>query len=466
MSRSKSFLVLVLALIRVSTLWSQDYELELIGQWHDERLPDLRGQVYNDIWGWESPEGREYVILGSLDSTYFIEVTFPDKPVVRDIVAGQDSFCVHRDYKVYNNYCYAVADEGYSTLQIIDMSYLPDSVHVVYDSDEISMRAHNVFIADDRVFLASNLHNKWGHIPMSVLKLDKRADRPYPIHHLGRLTVDSVDLFNHVHDVYARDGIAYCSNGPGGLYIYDYSDQSAGLQLISSLTSYPDQGYNHSSWLSDDGNTLVMADETHGMRLKLVDLSDIESPEVISTFGMNSDLGSIPHNPFILGDLCFISYYHEGLVVYDISDPEKPELAAQYDTYPQHPDSVYAGYEGCWGTYPYFTSGTIVASDMSNGLFIFKLKGWESPLEKNREKEQELFVQVDRNKVSIQFKEAYNDQVVLEAYDLKGRMVWSTDRSFTGLNMEVGIPELALGTYIYRIETTVGVEMVKSVKIF
>lgn len=464
MIHSRACLVLFLLLSHFTTSWCQELEFELISQWNDKSLRDLRGQRFNDIWGWESPEGREYVILGSLDSTYFIEITFPENPIVRDVVAGEDTLCVHRDYKVYGNYCYAVADEGNSTLQIMDMSYLPDSVHVVYDSDEISRRAHNIFIADDRAFLASNLHKSWGLIPMSVLKLDRAVDELYPIHHLGRLLIDSVELFNHVHDVYARDGLAYCSNGPGGLFIYDYSNQEEGLQLISSLTSYPDQGYNHSSWLSDDGNVLVMADETHGMRLKLVDLSNIESPEVISVFGLNADLGSIPHNPFIVGDLCFISYYHEGLVVFDISDPESPKLAAQYDTYPQNKDSSYVGFEGCWGTYPFFSSGNIVASDMTNGLFVFKLKGWDNPLVKKPEATFKVSAP-GGSRIAVQFRDVYNDYIAIDRYDLAGRLISSNREFFTGLNFETPIDKQHTGPYIYRVETAQGVEVLSAISI-
>ena len=455
---------IILALFGSAKLLAQPYEFELVGRWTNKELPDLKGQRFNDIWGWESPEGREYVILGSLDSTYFIEVTFPEHPVVRDVVAGKDTDCVHRDYKVLGSYCYGVADEGNSSLQVIDMSYLPDSVHVVYDSDEFCRRAHNIFIADDRVFLATNLHKVWGSIPMTVMGFDKGLDNPRPIHHLPRLLIDSVALFTHVHDVYARDGIAYCSNGPAGLYIYDYSDRNAGLQLVSSLTSYPDQGYNHSTWLSDDGKTLVMADETHGMRLKLIDLSDIESPEVLSTFGSNTDLGSIPHNPFILGDLCFVSYYHDGLVLFDIANPEEPEMVAQYDTYPNNKDTVYDGYEGCWGTYPFFRSGNIVASDMTHGLFIFKLKGWESPLKREQDEEQLLRAELRNDKVIVDFKAPYDGQINLAIFDSRGRLLFNEGSHFIGHRFESDVPELSSGAYVVKLETDVGTEVVKTVK--
>ena len=41
---------------------------------------------------------------------------------------------IHRDYHDYQGYLYAVSDEGAASLQIIDISTLPDSASVVYDS--------------------------------------------------------------------------------------------------------------------------------------------------------------------------------------------------------------------------------------------------------------------------------------------------------------------------------------------
>ena len=41
---------------------------------------------------------------------------------------------IHRDYHDHNGYLYAVCDEGQSTLQIIDLSGLPNDLEVVYDS--------------------------------------------------------------------------------------------------------------------------------------------------------------------------------------------------------------------------------------------------------------------------------------------------------------------------------------------
>ena len=52
---------------------------------------------------------------------------------------------------------------------------------------------------------------------------------------------------------------------------------------------------------------------------------------VVPSWQLNSN--STIHNLFILGNYAHVSYYVEGYVVLDISDPTNPTLAGQYDTY-------------------------------------------------------------------------------------------------------------------------------------
>jgi hypothetical protein len=79
---------------------------------------------------------------------------------------------------------------------------------------------------------------------------------------------------------------------------------------------------------------------------------------------------SIAHNPFIKGDSVYISYYHEGVQVYDISNPNAPVNVSYYDTEPSNTN--YNGYRGTWGVYPYLPSGNIIASDVARGLFVLE----------------------------------------------------------------------------------------------
>src|SRR5690606_24568512 len=62
-----------------------------------------------------------------------------------------------------------------------------------------------------------------------------------------------------------------------------------------------------------------------------------------------------------------ISYYGDGYVVLDVTNPEYPQLIAQYDL-----SSFESGYHGAWGCYPFLPSGNILMSSIEGGLFVLE----------------------------------------------------------------------------------------------
>ncbi|HHG84313.1 MAG TPA: choice-of-anchor B family protein [Bacteroidetes bacterium] len=336
-----------------------------LSNWDNPGLPNQFGIVYNEIWGWADTLGNEYAIMGTLEWTYFIDITIPSSPIVRDSVKGGYNQCIHRDYKTYQQYCYAVADEGNtSTLQVIDMSYLPDSVHVVYDSSQFFVRAHNIFIDEPagRLYAVGTDSENQG-----AIILDIATDPAKPA------LLASHNLSAYTHDLYVRNDTAYMNNGNVGLAIVDFTSLSSPV-TIAQYAGYPGAGYNHSSWLTDDGTHLVTCDETHNTSPQVLDVSDLSNISQASNFRSTllfPDSGSIPHNPLMAGDYAVISYYHDGVQLFDISDRSNPVQIAWYDTEPNNTN--YAGYAGCWGVYPFLPSGTVIASDVLNGLFVLRV---------------------------------------------------------------------------------------------
>jgi hypothetical protein len=73
-----------------------------------------------------------------------------------------------------------------------------------------------------------------------------------------------------------------------------------------------------------------------------------------------------------LGNYAHISYYEDGYVVLDISDPTNPVQVAQYDT---DPTPSTGNYKGAWGCYPYLPSGHVLISDMQTGLYVLQFQG-------------------------------------------------------------------------------------------
>lgn len=347
-------------------------------QWKDETLyfNTYFGikQYYNEIWGWANPNtGEEFAVIGAADGTYFFDVTNPDSCYMADYVPAKDRAEIHRDYKTYGNYVYMVADEGNNSLQIYDMTTLPDTATLVYDSDTFVINSHNIFIDEGILYMVTpNIPGGGG--PNGLRLLDLAADPTNPT-----LLADFIlppGQGSHVHDLYVRDSIAYTSNGNAGLFIYDMSDPNNG-QYIASMETYTEQGYNHNSWMSDDGSTLYFTDETLGMGVKALDISDLQNLNVATIF--RSNVGAMAHNALVKGDSLYVSYYHDGVYVFDITDPTNPVAVAYYDTFEEQ--TGYNDYQGAWGVYPFLPSGTLLVSDFENGLFVLSFDSTAGPVD-------------------------------------------------------------------------------------
>ncbi len=334
-----------------------------IGGWSDNTF----GTYYNDIWGFEK-DGREYAIMGSNHSTYFIDVT-DDTPVLVGAFPGSSNDVVWRDYKVNGDYAYGVADgNDTNSLQIFDLSGVPDTIIKVYDSLQFTNSCHNIFIDNDRLYMGINKRDG-GSYALDILSISDPEKPTFAGNVPSTFFGGSA-----IHDIYVRNDTAFCSGEYTGLYIMDLISLNA-PKLITSITTYADQGYNHSSWLSDNGKTMVMADEVpNGLALKLFDISDITSPIYLTQFESND--AATPHNPFFEDGYIFVSYYHDGVQVFDPTDVRDVKQVAYYDTYPDnnnspdpYPDREY---EGCWGVYPFLPSGKIIASDITYGLFVLE----------------------------------------------------------------------------------------------
>ena len=74
----------------------------------------------------------------------------------------------------------------------------------------------------------------------------------------------------------------------------------------------------------------------------------------------------------MLGNAVFEANYASGLRVLEFGDLASQEIeeVAFFDTYP---DAETAGTEGAWSVYPYLPSGTILVSDIANGLFVLTM---------------------------------------------------------------------------------------------
>ena len=323
--------------------------INLLFNWSDSTLPiNSLGGSYTDVYG-VAINGGEYAVIGSTMGAHIIDVTNPSQSYEAAFVPGafQGSLVTHRDYFHMDNYLYAVCDQGSSTLQIIDLSNLPNSVTIIYDTNSLISTTHNIFI--------DTLNKKLYTTSGKVFDISDPIN-PSFLFHMGFF----------YHDLYVENDTGYFNCFSNGLQIYEMTTNSP--QYLGSLTSYPDQGTNHSGWKKD--SIYLMADENGGLSLKVIDVSDLNNLQVIALF--NSGVlpsPAVPHNLIIQDNFVYVSYYCDGLQVFDISNPNNPIKAGYYDTYP----SIYcSGFKGNWGVDPLLPSGIILVSDVQSGLFVLE----------------------------------------------------------------------------------------------
>jgi choice-of-anchor B domain-containing protein len=353
-------LPLGMVLLTIASYAQSSFNFNLLANWNPDSIPQ-----YNDIWGYQDCNGREYAILGSRAKIHFLDLAVPTNPVeIANFTGGQST--TWRDIKTYRNRAYAVSDNTIEGLMIFDLSNLPQSVSKTYHGNSLFSNAHNIFIDEQnaRLYVVGSSAGN-----LLIFDIGTNPDNPV-------LLANASLTGGYVHDVHVRNHVAYCSHLNAGMYVYDCSD-AQNIITLGSATDYMGTVFNHSSWLSEDGNTLIMCDETHGAPVKVADvsnLSDINVPPsqmFSSTLLAPASTNSIAHNPFIREDLVFISYYHDGVQVYNISNPDSIYRVGYYDT--NTDNTNYNGYLGCWGVYPFLSSGIIIASDINKGLFVLDM---------------------------------------------------------------------------------------------
>lgn len=375
-------MIIVLFFILSFPVSSQvSFNIDSVGRWWDDNIPfDKNFNTYNEVWGF-SWKGLEYAVIGSKGGTYIIHVTFPETPELVEFIPGKFGSAINRDYKDYNGFLYLVCDQGASSLQIVDYRGLPESISLVYDSDSMFTNCHNLFIDTNTARLYAcdvrTLDNK--DIDLEIYSLKES----YIPKRMLRYNREDVNAF---HDIFVRNDTAYGNNGNTGLFIYDFSD-TTNPKILGSLVQYPEKGFNHSGYPDEEGNYYYMGDETVGRDLKVVDVRDVTQPVVVDLFNAQWNEDKIlAHNQLVKGDLLFVSYYEEGLQLYDISIRHAPKKVGHYQTYTEtYIDSFgverkdYSKSGGAWGVYPYLPSGNILVSDRGKGLFILKLGDLSKP---------------------------------------------------------------------------------------
>ncbi len=367
------FIILVLSFTKIEAQVYASQNVNLLAHLTPETdTTGSDGRKYSGCWGWhQASKNKEYAIVGTSSKTYFIDVTTPTSPVIVDSVMARRTGCTWREIKNYQNYCYIVSDDAPpNSFQIVDMQYLPDSVHVVYDDTTYFETCHTIFVDKDNLYCGYPRSNTG---PPDNMRVYSIATPTAPVLQ-RKLNQDAPAGMWLVHDMYVRNDTVYASCGGFGLNIYKFNG-TAPFTILANYSGYINAGYNHSSWQTDNRKTMVFADEVPaGLTLKVIDVQDINNIQMVKT--ISSHVGATAHNPYIVGNnWCWVSTYQDGIYLYDISNPANTSIHGYFDTHPQHGfNDNYSTdpYRGNWGAYPYLPSNIIIACDMQNGIFILE----------------------------------------------------------------------------------------------
>ena len=434
----KAILFTILSLFPF-VFFTQIKNVKLLDNWDNNDLVTTNDgeSVFNECWGFVY-NNEEYAVIGSTVGTHFFKITKYNKLKLIDFKEGKHagSDLVHRDYHDYKGYLYEVADEGLSSLRIYDLQYLPDSVHIVSDSDSLIVRSHNIFIDSSSALLYScGNTNAEGVDALKVISL-ANPTQPTKIY--------DYNFVNYVHDIYVRNDTAFLNVPGDGLIVLNFSTPTTPAPL-GNLPFYIDQGYTHSGWLNAKGDIYVLCDENPTNRFKVCDVSDLTNIEVLAATKPETFSNTLPHNVMIRDNIAYFSYYNDGLQIYDISTPSDPKRIAYYDTY-QGSDNN--SYRGAWGVYALFPSKRILISDRKNGLFLFK---HTPPPKINPEQKDSYGIYPNPatgNLVYFYYNQPVNYDYELSIYNKLGQFieVYKGKQDFLKLNLN----QYAKGSYFYK----------------
>ncbi|MDH5803840.1 MAG: choice-of-anchor B family protein [Gemmatimonadota bacterium] len=352
-----------------------------------------RGVALNDIWGWTDPEtGREYAIVGRTEATVFVDVTEPSRPVYVGQLykPEQANGSVWRDIKVYRDHAFIVADgAGNHGMQVFDLRELrgvsdpPVTFEPVAHYEGIAS-AHNVVINEATGFAYTVGNSGGGETCGGGSHMINLQDPANPVFagcfahtNTGRrgtgYTHDAqCVVYDGPDEDYRGREICFGANETA-LSIADVTDKDDPIAVARA--EYPNVGYSHQGWLTEDHRIFYMNDEldeiagsVEGTRTLIWDVTDLDDPILLKEH--ISENRASDHNLYVRGNLMYQSNYQSGLRILDVSDPGNPVEVAFFDTVPYGENE--AGMGGSWSNYPYFESGTIVVTSRQEGLFILK----------------------------------------------------------------------------------------------
>lgn len=363
---------------------------------------DQQGIWINDIWGWTDPDTeKEYALIGMSNGTSFVDVTDPVNPIFlgklnehnfsgrssEDRLLHDGAKSIWRDIKVYKNHAYIVSEDADHGMQVFDLTQLRGVNSAQTFTETANYQgfgsAHNIVINEGSGFAY-------------VVGAQPNTTDPDPVCTEGGLHIIDIstpdtpvyracfDTDGYTHDaqcvIYSGpdedyQGKEVCFNANTNSITLVNVDDKDNISMITKK-GYTGVQYAHQGWLTEDHKYFLTNDELDEVkngtntRTLVWDVQDLDNPSLLGTYEHEGI--AIDHNLYIVGDLAYESNYTSGLRVLDLTDVSQGNLSeiAYFDSYPA---SDATAFSGTWSNYPFFSSGTIIISDITSGLFVVKI---------------------------------------------------------------------------------------------
>jgi choice-of-anchor B domain-containing protein len=357
-------------------------------------LASIGGGTANDIWGWTDPQTtKEYALLGRSTGVSFVDVTDPAHPIYLGNLPTHTVESLWRGMKVYRNHLFVVSEAAAHGLQVFDLTNLRNVISPPATFGETAYydgiaSAHTINIDYETGFAYIAGSKPGANRTIGVNTCPGRAQGGGGLHVVdirnpaAPTFAGCVDSDGYTHEteclIYRgpdtqHRGREICfSSNEDTLTIVDVTDKSAPQQL--SRTGYV-AGYTHQGWLTDDQKQFLLNDELDEQQQHLPtrtyvwDVSDLDAPLLRGAY--SGPTASIDHNLYVRGQFAVESNYRSGVRFLDVSDARTADLreVGFFDVYPIDDQALF---NGTWSNYPYFASGTVIASGIEQGLFVLR----------------------------------------------------------------------------------------------
>jgi len=311
------------------------------------------GQTLANIWGYSGRDGKEYALIGASKGIVIVDISNPDMPQQIVQIPGPDN--LWKEIKTYSHYAYIVS-EGGQGIQIVNLDSLPSAnlASHFYSGDGVIAnqltKIHALHIDVTKGFLyawGGNLFNGGAKI------FDLKQDPYNPVY------VAKYDNLGYIHDGFVDNDTMYSGHIYAGQFAMVNMTNKNAPEL---LATQPTPGaFTHNTWPSSDRRTIFTTDEVNNSFLTAFDVSDPTDIKELDRIQSNPGSNSMVHNTYIYKNWAVTSWYKDGFTMVDVTRPDNLIQVGNYDTY----SGSGGGSSGCWGVYPYFKSGTVIASNIN-----------------------------------------------------------------------------------------------------